>query len=60
MQNQKLWLGVDYFLQRTDKFSHMHFALVAKQCRHNFKWKYCIERLYETRANPTGARHLDK
>ena len=29
MQSQKLLFGVDYFLQRADKFSHLHFALVT-------------------------------
>ena len=29
MQSQKLLFGVDHFLQRADKFSHLHFALIT-------------------------------
>src|ERR1044072_6425386 len=29
MQNSKLLFGVDHFLQRADKFSHLRFALVT-------------------------------
>ena len=29
MQSDKLLFGIDHFLQRADKFSHLHFALVT-------------------------------